>query len=202
MRADKMAIVFLGLSLFTASSGITSAYLADYPQFQQNVVTSGSVHVKLTEPEWSPEKAKDLAPGNVVPKNPIATNTGKNDAWIFLSFSIPVRHIALVDPASRRKMAPADTELFSFTAGDEWELIERTPKGGAVDYVYGYRQIVKPQESTAPVFAEVKLVNYLEGELTAKDVLQIPVRAIAVQDHVRPEGTDLAEIYRVYLNGK
>ena len=58
---------------------------------------------------------------------------------------------------------------------------------------------MKPGEKTAPLFESVTLVNYLEGELTASDILQIPVEAVAVQDHVCEPGAALTEIYEVYL---
>ena len=157
MKTEKAAAVFLGVSLFAASSGLTNAYLTEHPKAIVNLISSGSVDVELTEPAWQPENALGLVPGSVVPKNPTATNTGKSDAWIFLRVSVPV------------------------------------------NFIYGYREIVKPGEKTAPLFESVTLVNYLEGELTASDILQIPVEAVAVQDHVCEPGAALTEIYEVYL---
>lgn len=199
MSAEKAAVIFLGISLFAASSGATSAFLVRTPQPVDNVITAGSVDVELTEPAWDPEQAQALKPGSVVPKNPTVINTGKNNAWIFLRLSVPVRHIILVDPQSRRKMEPADTELFSFTVNDMWEQIARTEEDGAVSYVYGYRNIVEPQGKTEALFEEVALVNYLEGQLTSDETLEMPIETLAIQDHVCPEGASLSEIYDVCL---
>ena len=199
MKTEKAAAVFLGVSLFAASSGLTNAYLTEHPKAIVNLISSGSVDVELTEPAWQPENALGLVPGSVVPKNPTATNTGKSDAWIFLRVSVPVKCISVVNPQTNRKEPPADIGIFSFLAAEGWERITAERTADSINFIYGYREIVKPGEKTAPLFESVTLVNYLEGELTASDILQIPVEAVAVQDHVCEPGAALTEIYEVYL---
>lgn len=199
MKMEKLAAALLGIGLFAASSGMTNAYMKANPEVLENMVTPVLVDVGLIEPLWNPENGQGLLPGSTVPKNPTAVNTGTSDAWMFLRISVPVKHIALVNTQSRRKEEAADVPLFSFTASKDWELIEQTPAKGRVDYVYGYRKILKPQEKTTPLFEEVRLVNYLEGELTADEVLEIPAEALAIQKHAGNEDAGLAEIYRVYL---
>lgn len=196
MKMEKAAAMLLGCSVFAASSGITSAYLmADSPSFA-NVITAGSVQVQLTEPAWDPESAQGLNPGDTVLKNPVVTNTGKSDAWIFLRLTVPVKHIRTVDKEGRKKKEAADTELFSFAADESWELIERTGEDGAAVYVFGYKELVSPGDSTRPLFEKVTLADYLEGELAEKE-LHIQIRAEAIQDHVCPPGAGLTEIYNV-----
>lgn len=199
MRTEKLMAAFLGLSLFAASSGLTSAYLHSYPEILQNIVTAGTLDVKLTEPSWDPTKATGLVPGSTVPKDPAPVNTGDHDAWIFLRLSVPVKHISLVNRESRRREPAKDVPLFSFAASDRWELIGQTAEKDAVNYVYGYKTLVKPQEKTSALFENVTLVNYLEGELLADDALTIPAEAVAIQDKVCPAGASLAEIYQMYL---
>lgn len=196
MRVEKAAAILLGCSLFAASSGMTSAYLKSDPRILKNAVSVGSVSVELTEPAWQPENAQNLTPAGSVPKNPTVTNTGRNDAWIFLRLSVSAKHIFAVDRESGRKLPAADTELFSFAAKESWELIERTEGENAVEYVYGYKKLVKPSEATEPLFERVELVNYLEGDLTADETLHINIRAAAIQDHVCPPGAGLSEIYQ------
>lgn len=199
MKTEKMAAAFLGVSLFAASSGMTNAYLTARPKALANLLSPGQVDIELTESAWQPEKAVKLTPGSVVPKNPTVANTGESDAWIFLCVSVPVKHISVVNPQTHRKEPAADMGLFSFTVSEGWERIACERAQDSINYVYGYRQLMKPGEKTTPLFESVTLVNYLEGELTAEDVLQIPVRAAAVQDHVCAPGAALDEIYEVYL---
>lgn len=199
MKTEKIMAVLLGISLFAASSGITSAYLHSYPDTLYNVVSADVVNVRLTEPDWDPERASGLTPGSVVPKNPCAVNIGNHDAWIFLRLSIPIRHIALVNVDSRRREEAGDTPLFSFAASDGWQLIQQSVSNGAQHYVYGYKTLVKPQEQTQALFEKVTLVPYLEGELSDKEKLQIPLEAAAVQDKTCPAGASLSDIYQIYL---
>lgn len=195
MRMEKAAALLLGCSLFAASSGVTSAYLRADPRALVNSVSAGSVYVKLTEPDWNPDQAQNLTPGDSVPKNPVVTNTGKSDAWIFLRVSVPVKRIRTVDPKTRRQVDAADRELFSFTADSGWEMVSRGPGSGTMEYVFGYKKPVAPSGTTSPLFEEVTLVNYLEGELLHGENLVMTVRAEAIQDTVCPPGAGLAEIY-------
>lgn len=200
MNIEKLAAMLLGISLFAASSGITSAYLTAYSQQAVNVVTSGDVKIKLTEPAWNEEAARGLVPKGSVPKNPTVANTGDHGAWIFLKVSVPLRTIRVVDSQSRRKTAPAQTALFSFAANQSWELIERRQEENSVCYVYGFCEAVAPGQSTTPLFEQVELVNYLEGDLTKEELLTMPAEAAAIQDKICPPQTPLADIYKIYLN--
>lgn len=200
MRTEKLLAIFLGISLFAASSGFTSAYIHAFPDALNNVISVGTVGVKLTEPNWDPQGAADLLPGSAVPKNPVLKNTGSHNAWLFLRLSVPVRHIALVNGENRRKTGAQDVPLFSFAAADSWELIEQTNGADAVNYVYGYKTLTKPGENTTALFEEVRLVNYLEGELSAQESFQIPVQAAAIQDKTCSPGASLKEIYQTYLS--
>ena len=197
-----MAVLCLTVGVFMISMETTGAYLMRRTKELRNHLTFGTLHVELTEPAWQEEDAKQLPQKAVVEKNPIVTNTGTEDAWIFLQVSVPVKKIALVDDTSGRKRNKENIPLFSYTPGDMWELVEEKDSETQQVRVYGYRQIVKPKESTQALFEQVALVNYLEGELTEKDNLEMPIQAMAVQDHVTEEGKGLKEIYRVYQGEK
>ncbi|MDO5540164.1 MAG: hypothetical protein Q4F83_08810 [Eubacteriales bacterium] len=198
-RIETVAFVMLMAALFAASSGITVAYLTDTPVQLTNLITPGEVSVKLTEPAWDEEKAQKLLPDTKVPKNPVLENTGKIDAWMFLKISVPVRNIRLVDDQNNKKQNPVSVPLFHFTAEQSWELIEKSETEEANTYIFGYRELVRPGEITRPVFENVTLVNYLEGELTEKEKLEMPIKAMALQKNVSEDETDIARIYEIYL---
>ena len=67
------------------------------------------------------------------------------------------------------------------------------------EYVYGYETTVAPGESTTELFREVKLVNYLEGELDTEEKFVIPVEAVAIQWNVEQADAGLERIYGEYL---
>ena len=112
---------------------------------------------------------------------------------------IPVKTISLVDLKTHRKQPETRTELFTFEANKNWELLERTEEENSVRYVYGYRELIAPQQETEKLFETITAVSYLEGSLDAQEVFRIPVTAQAIQKNIAPEGTGLKEIYQIYL---
>lgn len=198
-RTETAALVLLLTALFAVSSGITGAFLTDHTGPLSNLITPGEIKVKLTEPSWEKEKAENLLPGVSVPKDPTVTNTGRSDAWIFLKVSVPVKTIRLVDAQSKKAQAASAAELFSFTAGENWKLVQKSEEPEKTVYIYGYYKPLRPDETTEPLFEKAVLVNYLEGELTAADKPEMPIRAFAVQTGISANGEDPSEVYQSYL---
>lgn len=196
---ERTAALFLGISVFAVTAGITSSYLTSYPEQLENIVSTGFLGIVLKEPGWNEQEAENLLPRSTVTKNPTSENTGNTSAWMFARVTVPLRTIALVDEKTRRKTEEKETELFSFQVLPEWEQISRRQQPDSVEYVFGYQQIVEPGKKTAPLFEQVMVVNYLEGELSGEEVLEIPVEVMAIQSSACASGTSLAEIYQIYL---
>lgn len=194
-------ILLLGLTAAVGCStfGLTMAYMSDKDQ-TTNVITVGDVTVDLTETNWKPETGVNILPRTEVAKNPEVTNTGSVDAWIFLKVRSPKKNIITVDNKTKRKKPAADVELFSFTPNSKWELVSKTDKGSEMEYVYGYKDIVKTKEKTQSLFNSVTMVNYLEGSIDKKEKLTLPVEAMAVQWNVDKKDVGLKKIYDYYLN--
>lgn len=194
-------ILLLGLTAAVGCStfGLTMAYMSDKDQ-ATNVITVGDVTVDLTETNWKPETGVNILPRTEVAKNPEVTNTGSVDAWIFLKVRSPKKNIITVDNKTKRKKPAADVELFSFTPNSKWELVSKTDKGSEVEYVYGYKDIVKTKEKTQNLFDSVTMVNYLEGSIDKKEKLTLPVEAMAVQWNVDKADVGLKKIYDYYLS--
>lgn len=194
-------ILLLGLTAAVGCStfGLTMAYMSDKDQ-ATNVITVGDVTVDLTETNWKPETGVNILPRTEVAKNPEVTNTGSVNAWIFLKVRSPKKNIITVDNKTKRKKPAADVELFSFTPNSKWELVSKTDKGSEVEYVYGYKDIVKTKEKTQSLFDSVTMVNYLEGSIDKKEKLTLPVEAMAVQWNVDKSDVGLKKIYDYYLS--
>ena len=80
-----IAIVLAALLIAGVSIGATLAYLTDRDS-EVNTFTIGDVTIDLEE-EF--EQGATLIPGVNIEKKPTITNTGKNDAWVWLTFAIP-----------------------------------------------------------------------------------------------------------------
>lgn len=198
-RSRIIVVAVAGALVFLASAGTTGAYLTHRPEGVINRMTPGKLSLGLTEPGWDPAEEKWLLPGAEAEKDPTVRNTGTTDAWMFLQVEIPVKNISLVDPVTKRKQNAAETELVQFVPTANWELVSREQGEGNVRYLYGYKEKVKPLQSTEPLFEKIVMVNYLEGALDAKERFQIPIRAMSIQSNVCSEGVGLKEIYEQYV---
>lgn len=185
--------------LFASSAGITGAFLTHRTEELMNGITGGSVEVKVTENSWVEEEARGLTPGKAVSKDPRVINTGRSHAWVFLKVTVPFKHISVVNQETKRKEAAAEVPLFTFTTLEGWELVDEEKKAGETTFVYGFSSVVRPGESTKPLFEQVKLPDFLEGELKGEEKLTLPLEAMSIQTNVCREGASLEEIYRQYL---
>ena len=197
----KLLLLVLTAAVGCSTFGLTMAYMTDSEQ-NTNVITVGDVTVDLTETKWNPENGKDILPLETVEKNPQVTNTGSVNTWIFLKVKNPKKNIITVNNTSKRKNASANVELFSFTANSKWELLSKTESDSEVEYLYGYKDVVTPGQTTQSLFDSVTAVNYMEGSLGENDALNIPIEAMAIQWNVDKADVGLKKIYDYYLNQK
>lgn len=205
------------------------AYLTDN-EAAVNTFTVGKVQIDLTEPNYpgnGEEGTEHLVPNQEVSKDPKVTNTGNNDAVVFVTVSCPVMDVTLVaDNGTKGRKEP--TELFWFkdaedTQGthansfhtDTWmELTEKEDFGTAdhstTTYVFAYRTAVAKDEETETLFDKIQLKNILENEVTAKEAQNIQIKAYAIQAAEILENeidltdglteTNLNKIYDIFLN--
>lgn len=86
MKLNRKWILAIALVLSMAmATGGTLAYLTDRDS-AVNVFTIGNVEIDLHEDFG---QGATLIPGVEIEKKPVITNTGKTDAWVWLTFSIP-----------------------------------------------------------------------------------------------------------------
>lgn len=172
-KAMAMAVVVGSLC-----AGGTMAYLTDNEN-AINEFTVGSVEIELLEPNWKPENNKTLVPTQEILKDPQIKHKGKSDAFVYLEVRVPIKNVITADEEGKRTEA-RDNELFSFTAGKDWTLLQSEKKDSSHIYVYAYNKILKPSEITAPLFEKVIFANVIEGQLDAQK-MSIPVKAYAIQ---------------------
>lgn len=195
----KLIPPLVGLMLIAvATVGFTSAYLSRSPGTVKNVVTTGSVKIKLDEDNWNPNNAKDLYPLQSISKNPKITNTGKNDAVVFLEVTVPKARISIVGN-NGLKTTRDNRELFTFTPKlDTWSLVKTVQSSTQTKYVYGYKSTLKPNEVTTTLFDSVQAINYVEDEAIADNTYSINVIAKAIQGNIANKG--LQAVYEDLIN--
>lgn len=177
-KHSTLKIVMLTGALCLASVGGVSAYLTDFEKVT-NQFTVGKVDIEVSEENWKPEDNKTIEPGKVINKDPKITNTGINDAFVYMEVSIPMADVtAAAENGSR--LEKRMQELFSFESKKSWTKLDSKKIGDNQVYVFTYNKILKPNETTETLFDTVKFLNIIEGQLDGQQ-LEIPIRTYAIQ---------------------
>ena len=185
----KIILALITTVVFAAVIGFSVAYFTERTNSLDNNVTVGKVDIKLTEPNWDPDKAKNIEPNKEIPKDPKLTNTGKNSSYVYIEVKIPKDEVVLVtdeETLANKQL----TELFTYEVNDGWEQIKRLEGAEYNTYLYAYTaEELRAGESTPPLFNSVKFKNVLEGELDTSKEYVIGIKGYAVQsDTIKVEG--------------
>ena len=154
------------------------AYLTDYDTVS-NQFTVGKVDIELTEPSWDPEENTSIEPAGEISKDPQITNKGKNDAYVYLEVSVPMRKLVTADE-NGNKIDAALIQLFSFTPQAGWTLMDSFTEGNNKVYRYSFDQILPPGGKTNELFKTMKFANVVEGQIDGQ-TFDVPVHAYAIQ---------------------
>ena len=73
--------------------GMTNSYLTDI-ESKYNIITIGNVKLKIEEPKY--EDSQTFAAGDTIVKDPVITNTGTEDEYVFFSIAVPKRAVTLL----------------------------------------------------------------------------------------------------------
>lgn len=104
-------------ALAVAGVGSFSAYLTDNAQ-TTNTFTVGKVQINLEEPSYpgnDSNEVTNIVPNQEIAKDPQVENTGKNEAIVYISVSIPIKKLAVAGADGTRK-DEAITQLFQTSA--------------------------------------------------------------------------------------
>ena len=202
MKKNTVKIMALAGILCLASVGGVSAYLTDYEKVS-NEFTVGKVDIELKEPEWKPEENRIIEPSKVIHKDPQITNTGTNDAFVYMEVSIPMTNVEAAAENGER-LGKKVQELFYFEAKDSWMQLSVQNTESRRTYTYAYTKILKPQETSEALFDTVKFLNLIEGQLDGQ-TFEIPVRAYAIQTSYTGGSSDnlseqIKAAYEKYVN--
>lgn len=197
-KAIKGLAVVLGLSAIMTVGGM-SAYFTDKDQ-QTNVFTTGKIDIDLTEPEWDkypdqdnnnvPDPAEDLTPNKTIKKDPMITNVGINDAFVFATVEVPCKNIITANADGTRKPA-ALVDLYSYTVNPGWVKMgtyDVRDGSGVIAhrYLYAYAAgnvctAVEAGKATTSIFSNITTVNAIEGQGLEEQKFQMPIKAYGIQ---------------------
>ena len=209
----KNVVMALTLAALLLVGGVF-AYLTD-TDTQTNTFTMGEVTIDLTEPTWDeypdvdnndvPDIAENIWAGKVIAKDPTITNTGDNDAYVYLMVSVPKQNIVTAQADGTPNEA-AVIQLFNYTVNAGWTLLKSNTSGADENvYLYAYDTALAPAGVTATaLFDEIEFVNVIEGQIASDVTFNIPVVAYAIQSNFGAgEAGDVmttAEAWELYAN--
>lgn len=195
-----IVIAILGLLII----GTTFSYFIDRDMVT-NQFTVGNVEVNLTEPNWNPENATNITPKKEIPKNPIVTNVGVNDAYAFLSVTVPKSNVKTANDDGTLNESRLQ-ELFTYRINNNWREVKVVNSNDKSEHIYAYvgsdnkMKKLSPNEATNSLFDNVKFINIVEGQLNSNN-LEIPVEVLAIQ--IADLGSEVPEeILDIILNNR
>lgn len=170
MKKNKI-IVASAIMLLVFIVGGALALFTD-TETKTNTFTVGDVEISLDEPHWVttdsdsngvPDAAEGLMPGDSIAKDPVITNTGTNDAYVFAKVEIPCT-----------SDTPAE-EIFTYTTNSGWYLMtDGACTSGTATKVYAYGTSsgmtslppTSGSNSTATLFDNIALNSTINGSET------------------------------------
>ena len=217
----KLTAGILGAMALLLATGSTLAYFTDKEQ-ASNRITIGKVDITLTEPKWDAvpdEKKQNITPGKELVKDPTVTNTGINDAFVFLKVKVPAAELVTAN-ADGTKNKAAVHELYSWNVNTGWSpvgeptnIVDESGNVTGVEYlyVYGSRSActsLAKNQATTELFSSVTFLNVIEGQtLTdttpleeAETVIDIQAFAIQTTDLTADDVTSSTEVWNVLSN--
>ncbi len=190
MNKKKIACIAIAV-LFVVSLSITGAYayLTSRTNEKTNAFVYGDIKIELTEPNWKND-AKNISPNETIPKDPLITNTGDNEAFVYIKVSVPK---ASVDYINNNTVVLANqnnpVELFSYNINENWtEFMTDTSSDKANDHYYYFNKSISPNQKTTELFNTVTFIDVIEGQVD-NSAFDIKVTAYGVQT-LNTEGKD------------
>lgn len=209
LKNKKFMILVTALVLLLTVGGV-SAYFTS-TDHATNYWTVGDIEIELLEAEYDKvpaEERTNITPNKAFIKDPVIWNTGTNDAFVFLRFSVPKQDVQIADQTGSVQDSHVQ-ELFDYTINDGWTKVsEDTSATDKNIYVYSYGtetdcKALKAEASTPSLFQdnEITFINVLEGQGLEGTTLEIPVESFGIQtDLGELDSTSPSAVWQILIN--
>ena len=138
MNKKKLILGLIAIIAIVAMVGGILAYFTKTTATLTNTFTVGeNVNISLTEPNWNSAYAQGLSFGNTVAKDPTVTNTGSNNAYVFVKVDVPVyyKYVEEEGVGKGKKF-----EMFTYSLNSGWYELEslKTENADSITHIYAY----------------------------------------------------------------
>lgn len=204
----KLNIIVVACVLLAALTlGSTFAYLTDSKE-TDNIFTIGDVYLKIDEPNYpEQESSRIMVAYSKIRKDPMITNTGTNDEFVFMKVTVPLENVTVVSTDGQKDTeGQIKQEIFKFFSnstesknqGDnfsynpKWIFIGKESTENTLSYIFAYNKVLLASNhtdtetmdrvKTETLFDEVQLKSFIEGEISANDAVEkIEIEAYGIQ---------------------
>lgn len=178
MKKKILSICLVAIIAITAIAGASLAYLTDRDS-AENVFTFGNVEIELNETF----EDNELIPGKKLTKEATITNTGKNDAWVWVTVAIPAvlddadasKNVLHMNVPGRNWLGYQNNEKYwtegqtTATPEDQcWKVDAFVTKGVEIDgviynvYTHLYNGVLAPEATTTTCLSNVYLDAHVD----------------------------------------
>ena len=178
MKKKILSICLVAIIAITAIAGASLAYLTDRDS-AENVFTFGNVEIELKE-TFEDNK---LIPGKKLTKEATITNTGNNDAWVWVTVAIPAvlddadasKNVLHMNVPGRNWLGYQNDEKYwtedqtAATPEDQcWKVDAFVTKGVVIDnviynvYTHLYNGVLAPKATTTTCLSNVYLDAHVD----------------------------------------
>lgn len=161
MKKKKLIVLALCGALTVGTIGGAYAYFTNTSETAQNafsIIKGGKDEDKgkIPEPDWNPDEAEELQPGEIVNKDPLFVNTADYPVYAFMEVSYPT---VKADDSSGNiqiggKNVAAKTPLVTFQTIDtsKWTQVDKTETDGETTEVWAYNTVLAAQDTDTTNF--------------------------------------------------
>ena len=149
--------------------------------------------VQIVEPDWNPENAKNLEPGETLAKDPYVHSDAEYESWVAMKVVIP----------KVNGDAPDTTEAFINLDWNttDYTLLATEDNADAVVYYYGYNTKLAAKADTSKLFTTMefnKFTKIVEAGSGSVDVSAAVIQSIDPDTGV--EFPDVTTAWEKYLS--
>ena len=169
LRAAAVAMV-AALSIGAAYAAFSAITDTKSNEFSIVAGEDGTKAGEIEEPNWDPDQAEDLQPGEQVTKNPSIKNTTEYDAKCYMVVTIPTL-TATLDGSENVYDAVKLGAL-----GSNWSLKSKavsTVAGTDSAYIYVYDGDVTPNSSTSALFENFTVQDFTKVATKLTDSIDV-----------------------------
>lgn len=187
-RIQKLSLLLLIMVVFCQFSGYTSAWLINEDALNNHFgVKNHFVNITIKEPNWESvgrAQAQKMQPGMDIFKDPRAQNLSDEDCYIRMKIEVVDSNGNAVTGSRQTAILDAIKNYNSNNTFTDYPYLNASDFTKNGDWYYysnnGLCRIVKPFETTAPLFTDVKIPVLKKEYQYFDDSFYIVIKAEAV----------------------